>query len=1265
MIHHISRATQLSLLALLIFCALSITAVRVLFLAASDYRHLVEEKVCELTGLEVEIGSFSAGTRRFNPELILKNISVPSHKDKEKSAIQLQEMRLGLDMIDFLFSADILASSWLTLVGVQITVIQQDDGSISIKGLQSDTDEQPLWLLKGGKYEILNSQLTWHSNAENSRPEVFENLSFLIKNAGEHEIHLISDLPQRYGKTLKLSAIVDGDLINFKNITGKAHIDVEQLELPALIQYVPGLPVQLKTGTSDVSAWLEWNETTLHSLTAEVDVTGLQLTGINKKPLQLDQLTAALAWQDGERGWQFAVQELNVIQGERSWLDQQLSISNSAQAQYAGTIQRLDLSLLGLLKPYFIQAQEGWSDVTDVQGYIQHLQFFVDSTQKHYAFNGRFDQLAVQQATPNASLQGLNGWIKGSHLQGRLWLNSQLGKLDLPTVFRQTVEFEKLAGVVDWQKQGGVLALHSDYLVLDTQDLALQTEFDVRVPPEPESIMADVQIAFEGRSNIKHLSRIVPAGKMGKKAVKWMDNAFLDGHINNGHVLLSGRLDDYPFQPGEGKFEAFFTINDGSLSFNSEWPALQNYQAFLHFLGDTLRIDFSHAETEKVVVKQAQVIMPSVDEADVLFIDTQLSGDIVNVLRYLQKTPLHGKVDGVLGNTTIKGKTQIAMDMEIPLSDKQDIIDGVAHLSDASLRVNAVDLVFERVQGQLQFDHLGIRAESLAAHTLGFPVSGKIIDEADATIVQIEGKSSSKQLQKQFSFLQNDFTQGRFPYHAEVRFPSAKHLNSTVSIGSNLSGLHIDLPESLEKPATQAKSLQLDLELSEGAWMPLHVNYDQKLDVDLRLDAQEGAIQSGQIVYGQGRAQATGKPGLQVQVNQSELDLSVWLAMLFPDNAQPTQQQVDINSVDLNVEQLIINQQPLGHFQLAMQRNADFWQGNIQHHLISGAFKVAGRDWDKQKSEFNLSTLDLTGLSDIEFQGQDKGSSVIPLFDISSEKLFWKGVDMGRLQMLGEPVAKGVRFPQITLNNALNTINMSAEWFVNQQGVQESRVNGQFESYEFGHFLNQFGLNDDLKETTAEISLQGGWEGALHAFTLDKLTAELQVELQGGRVSSIEPGVGRLLGLIALDQWLKRFTLDFTDIYREGMAFNQATGKFMIEQGKAFSDDILLDAVPATIKIVGTADLLNKTVDHHALVVPKSAAALPIAGTIVGKIASTLTQFVTDEYKDGFFFGSEYKLQGAWGDIQVLPLREEDGVLKKTWRGLAEFPWNKQDKFIE
>jgi uncharacterized protein YhdP len=150
--------------------------------------------------------------------------------------------------------------------------------------------------------------------------------------------------------------------------------------------------------------------------------------------------------------------------------------------------------------------------------------------------------------------------------------------------------------------------------------------------------------------------------------------------------------------------------------------------------------------------------------------------------------------------------------------------------------------------------------------------------------------------------------------------------------------------------------------------------------------------------------------------------------------------------------------------------------------------------------------------------------------------------------------------------------------------------------------------------------------------------------------------------MLAIAQWIKRFQLDFSDVFDEGLTFIDITGHFSVLNGKATTNDLVVDAIPAKISLTGNTDLINKTVDYVVSVVPKSADALPIAGTIMGKVTDLIGQVLTGKDQGGFFFGSQYLVKGGWGSVQIIPLHEHEGLLQKTWNGITGFPWLPQSK---
>jgi uncharacterized protein YhdP len=283
----------------------------------------------------------------------------------------------------------------------------------------------------------------------------------------------------------------------------------------------------------------------------------------------------------------------------------------------------------------------------------------------------------------------------------------------------------------------------------------------------------------------------------------------------------------------------------------------------------------------------------------------------------------------------------------------------------------------------------------------------------------------------------------------------------------------------------------------------------------------------------------------------------------------------------------------------------------------------------------------------------------MPLLAITSQKTLWQSIDLGQLSLQTERISNGMLFKHLELSGKDLKLNLSGDWKVNGK-KSETRAQGSLSMPRASQLLSKLDITKNLTETNVVIDFNGMWNAAPYQFSLADLHGKIDANLKGGRILSIEPGFGRVLGILAMAQWIKRLQLDFSDVYEEGLTFNTIKGHFDIFNGKAITHNLVIDAVPAKITITGETDLINRSVDLIANVAPKSADAVPIAGTIVGKVAALIGRSLTGKDQEGFFFGSQYLVKGDWRNAQIIPLHENDGLLQKTWDGITGFPWLQQ-----
>ncbi len=1261
MIHHVTRATRLLIFWSLIAGAVGLTFLRVFLAGVESYKTELEQKFHEMTGIQLRISALSAGTRGINPEIILHDIDILSVDEKGEPAVTLREVRLGVDVLQFLFSGDVLSSSRLSLVGAKVSVIRQEDGSLTIKGLNAGSNKQPLWLVRGGKYEILQSEISWQDRQRLGEAVTFNNFDLLIKNNnGHHEIHLLSDLPDQYGESIRVSADFDGNILDGEQINGRLYLEGYNIQFPAWLSGHLPEGIRLNSGTGTFQSWSNWR----HSRANRVDVVvhGKDFQGEREsvKSLKLDKLDGFISWESSDSAWRIGVVDLVVAAGEHHWPAAAFFLGKTAAGNFSAWIPRLDLQEVSYAAR-FIPNEEQLKELPknlELSGTLQDFAVYASDDLQQIAVNGLFADISLDSVDGIVKFQGLSGQILGSRHQGSLYLASESGgRIAFPAVFRNGIDFNRIAGKVSWQQDLNDWSFYSEYLAIANADFNTYSKFTFSIPHEDRSAFMDLQMSFEGVSDVTRVPNYLPAKIMGKDAVEWLDRAFIAGHVSNGGLLLSGNLKQFPFTDGDGKFEVMFGVDNGVLSYHPEWPHLTDLKAGVHFFSDSLEVDVERAESENVTLKQATVKIPKLSESELLLAQGIVTGRISDGLKFMQKTPLHSTVEGLLANTEVQGTTDVELDLEIPLIEGgQEKVDGVAHVKNAGLKVTPVDMQISQLSGDLLFTESGLFCERLDGHMLGYSVRGDIVTDKGSTRIRVLGKTDLPHLQQQFAFLQNNFVVGELAYTAILELPIAEHIAPTLKISSDLSGVAVDLPVPIKKSADQTKLLLITMHLPEGDGLPLTIHYGDELHLALEVDKKTENVYSGQILLGKGATVASTSPGLALDIAQAQFDFSDWYAIASEKNARQSGKLPPFNQIDFNIGQAFWSGRSLGKMELAMKRIDRYWQGNLNSPLAKGAVRIPADSIAEQKIALQMASIDLSGLSELDIPVTVTNGEQLPLVDIFSEQLFWQGVDLGRLELETIRKPSGIHFNRINLQGRDSRIELTGDWR-RTENAETTQVQGHLSSQDFGRFLGRLGYNDDLKETDADIDFSGGWSGSPTQFSVAAFEGKLHLLLKGGRISSIEPGFGRLLGLIAMEQWVKRFTLDFTDIYKKGLAFNTIRGNLSIDKGKALTNDLLIDAISARVKITGEADLLTKTLNHNVLVVPKSSDAVPIAGTIVGGIASIVTRVLTDDYKEGYFFGSEYKVEGPWGNVEITPLHDRDGLLKKTWTELTDFPW--------
>ena len=223
--------------------------------------------------------------------------------------------------------------------------------------------------------------------------------------------------------------------------------------------------------------------------------------------------------------------------------------------------------------------------------------------------------------------------------------------------------------------------------------------------------------------DVSKASRYLPASTMKKTVVDWLDHAFISGRVPKGNLLFYGNLSDFPFTGGQGVFETRFEVDQLELAYDPEWPHVTDLGGEVLFLQGGLQVDLRKGLSNKVKINQAKVTIPALGKSEHLLVQGELETGILQGLEFMQQTPLKSPVDKLLDAVEPQGNTQVTLDLKLPLADGATAkVNGSAQLGNARLRVKALDLGVNQINGALKFNEQGVYSDTIKATALDHPI---------------------------------------------------------------------------------------------------------------------------------------------------------------------------------------------------------------------------------------------------------------------------------------------------------------------------------------------------------------------------------------------------------------------------------------------------------------------------------------------------------------------------------------------------------------
>ncbi len=1250
---------------LVILLAALLSAARLVLPLFDDKARDWVEQAAFGKGIDLSVEGLALDWSGLSPRLSLRNATLFSAAGD--IPFRVSRLSLGLDLPRSLSSGRLQLGN-LEIEGVRLQVLRDADGRWQLRGLgsaavDSGGTQWPDWMGQARRVQLVGSRLCLHDERSGLDLRIDDIEALFELGQAEQRLALRLNLPENLGGRLEVRARSKGGLAGLAQPSGEIWLQSSSLKLAgwgAMLSAMPqdGLPPPIlpltdlprfETGDLRGQVWMKLQEGALIDARASLDLADWRISSIQ----------AMLA---GER--EVALQsrlDLHLQHHEDDWLlDIEATPRGTREGPQRFSLHRQGKDLAMAAERIDLDLLRPWLVITPIlppelrQGLIHHrpigsildlrMRMVLDDASPHVRGKARFQSLGWQGQGYLPDVRGLSGeaWMDGE--AALLDLDSPGLSADVHDRLRETLSFDQARGHVAlfWAND---LQVSAPDLHLANRDLALDLDLRLDLPSSGETLAR-----IHGRLHDVKAGRIpayLPVQELSDEAVLWLDQALPHGggHVPEGRITLVGDLNHFPYYDDreDSLFEVRFGFQNLKLDFAPGWKPAEGLHGELAFINNGFHGRIDGGSIKGVPLRQGQLGMDDFDHPR-LDLRLALDGKVESMLDVLKSSPLiHDRED--FDQVKISGPAALLVQAGVRL-DSEDRLPSEAEgwLDLHGARLEAFEQRFDHIHGTLHFVDDILDAKDLRARfrdrDARIEIATELHDTSRAYRIDMDTQTQANDWLDAGSSWSKRLA-GTFPLHASLKIapPEATGRAVSLDLGSELEGLTIDLPPPYGKPAEARRPTEATLNWRAARLDMLRLTQPGLLDARLRMDGWR--LVGAQVRLGEGEASAPdGDARIAMVGHLPEFDLATWLKVLDDPQAEGGELPSRIE-VSARVDRLHALGGRWEEMQVHGLRDPSAWRFDLDSPRLAGRVKVPHAPTPATPLSIDLTRLvmqDEDAGPEQEPPPADPGD--IPPLNVNIADLLYGDIRLKDVHLRGVPQPRGLLLQDLRADTGHLSLRGEGSWMrVDGTAHQQTRLKLRLASENVGEALKELGFRQALRKGRLEdtqLTLQ--WPDAPDRFDWATLRGEGQLSVLAGTIENVEPGAGRVLGLLSIAELPRRLMLDFGDVFGEGLRFDRINSKLGFREGLMLTEAMELSGPSAQVIMRGHADMLNKTLHYDMVVVPSLGNVLPIIGTVAGGPLVGGAVFLVQKLFDrlgGEKSGFNYRVTGSWDEPKV------------------------------
>lgn len=1252
---HCARAVWYFGVILFVVAVVAISVFRFWLPALVDRKAEVETYLSKQIGQPVVVGEMAADWQGLYPSLHARNLSLIDTGGTQEYQLSLDELRLDLDILPLLQGK--LVFRQITLKKPVVHVSRSPEGEFFIGGFKAPPPKKGrlAMFFRQYKVSISDGRFIWHDHFLKEKEFTVTAINFSMKNKGKrHILEGSLKLPEGVMKEMSMNFDVRGDILDMSTWDGKLESKISDLELaglPGIIKENLTLPVV--TGRVSVDLLTDWAGGLVESSSGHINGSDLLIPlGDFGSPFSVRSVEADVSFKSSGDSWMASSENTKIAIAGSPWPAGtiQVSYSKDESSLHIGNLKLADL------RPVL----DALTSENKIVQLVKSLYPSGNASDTSLTLYGPYDKpddilykMSISNATLNSykvypAMTGLQANIRVTKKDGSVEVVGKKSRIVLDRVYEHPLRMDDLQASVMWKKEEDSWRVEGTRVRLKNSDAETEATFVATIPFDhslPPLLKLNVDLT---NGNLSEADHYFPVLLMKPGIRKWFEGTQFRGRLNTAKLDYEGTVKGFPVAGAES-FNVVANIEGGSMNFSPGWPRLTGINADLVIGKNDLWVNGSARDLSGQKVENSKVHIANLADSgkQVVNVNTELHGDLGKVVDFLQTGPLFQGAAFQELNIAAEGHGRMKLDLSIPLANTVDTrVVGEYEAKNAALMLPDDSWITE-LTGKLYFTERSLSAEGMQGKKLGGPLSFdvKTIKEGQPPVVEINarGKAYAGNMDALLGEWITRELEGSANWQGKMRFNENE---ITLKVNSDLIGLTSLFPFPLAKNREKKLPLQVDVSFNPENkteltfFMPSFVNGK----LFFSTEKQDTGLTGGCLMIGTDKADCTEKKGITVDVVQDELDLDPWDSYIKRQDGNEGVPAV-ITEMAAKVDNVYYAKVDMADVDIKVKRQKDAsWRGEVLGERIKGevGFNLGlPSRWVKMRLE-KLIWNEPDGepapteqpLSPVEF----------PKLDVVINDLVFHKMKLGKLSLLGEPTANEWELQMLKLDRPDMKVTAKGRW----SGIdknQRSNFDVDFTSTDMRATILALDYNIDLESkefrTTGDVS----WKGAPYDYSLDILDGQLEVYSESGRLSGVEVGAGRLLGVFNVDSLRRRLLLDFSDLSKEGFAFDTIDASVSINQGVADISKLIMSGPSATIKLEGKLGLVEESVDMKMSILPALGGNLAIAGYVLGGPAGGVATYIASKAIKTQIEKStnyQYTISGIWDDPVVEKIQATD-----------------------